>query len=100
MKISGLKVMESAAGFYIGRSYFDGEVDLPYSRESGYFQTREQAQLELNEETLMSFEEWCDANADEINIELAENGADRELDFDSEREFETRYQKYLDGFDD
>jgi len=43
----------------------------------------------------LNFEEWYEANEDNINIELAENGADRELDFDSEREFDKRYQKYL-----
>ena len=32
---------------------------------------------------------------DEINIELAENGADREMDFDPELEFEIRYEDYL-----
>ena len=30
-----------------------------------------------------------------INVELAESGADRELDFHSEKEFEERYEKYL-----
>ena len=43
----------------------------------------------------LTFDEWYSLNEDEINIELAENGADREMDFDSETEFEIRYQKYL-----
>ena len=43
----------------------------------------------------LTFDEWYSLNEDEINIELAENGAYRELDFDSELEFEVRYQKYL-----
>ena len=34
--------------------------------------------------TILSFEEWYDLYEEEINIELAESGADRELDFDSE----------------
>lgn len=36
--MSELKVMQSAAGYYIGRSYFDleCECEFPYSRESGY----------------------------------------------------------------
>ena len=45
----------------------------------------------------MSFEKWYAKFEDEINIELAETGADRELDFDSEREFDKRYQMYLEN---
>lgn len=48
----------------------------------------------------LNFDEWYDLYADEINIELAENGADREMDFDSELEFEVRYQKYLNQMKD
>lgn len=36
---------------------------------------------------------------DEINITLAETGADREMDFNPEREFEDRYMTYLNDFD-
>ena len=43
----------------------------------------------------LRYDEWYNLNEDEINIELAENGADREMDFDSEREFEKRYEIYL-----
>jgi hypothetical protein len=43
----------------------------------------------------LTFDEWYNLYEDEINIELAENGADREMDFDPELEFEIRYQKYL-----
>jgi hypothetical protein len=43
----------------------------------------------------LTFDAWYCSYEDEINIELAENGADRELDFDSELEFEVRYQEYL-----
>lgn len=43
----------------------------------------------------LSYEEWYVENEEEIYIELAESGADRELDFDSEREFEKRYEIYL-----
>ena len=43
----------------------------------------------------LTFDEWYNLYEDEINIELAENGADREMDFDSELEFEIRYQNYL-----
>jgi hypothetical protein len=44
----------------------------------------------------LDYEEWFAVNEDEINIELAENGADREMDFDLELELEKRYQEYLD----
>ena len=45
---------------------------------------------------MLDFDEWHGLYEDEINIELAESGADRELDFDPELEFEKRYQEYLD----
>jgi hypothetical protein len=44
----------------------------------------------------LEFEDWYTLNEDEINIELAESGADREMDFDPEMEFDIRYEKYLD----
>lgn len=47
--------------------------------------------------TILSFEDWYDIYEEEISINLAESGADRELDFDSEREFEKRYTKYIDS---
>jgi len=43
----------------------------------------------------LNFDQWYALNAEEIDIELAENGANREMDFDSELEFEIRYQKYI-----
>ena len=43
----------------------------------------------------LSFEDWYDLNEDAINIELAESGADRELDFNPEREFDRKYEQYL-----
>lgn len=43
----------------------------------------------------LNFDEWYELNEKEINIELAENGADREMDFDSEKEFRDRYQEYV-----
>ena len=46
---------------------------------------------------VLSFEEWYKQNEENINIELAESGADRELDFDSEKEFDDRYIKYCDA---
>ena len=46
-------------------------------------------------ERFLKYEEWYTKFEDEINIELAESGADREMDFDSEREFDERYEMYL-----
>ena len=48
----------------------------------------------------LTFEEWYDENEEKIWIELAETGADREMDFNSEVEFELRYNRYLDEYDD
>lgn len=52
-RVSDLKVMKSAAGWYIGRSYWDQEFgfDGPYSRESGYYGDPMQAQEELDQMT-------------------------------------------------
>jgi len=43
----------------------------------------------------LTFEKWLELYEDEILIELAESGADRELCFNLEDELETRYFKYL-----
>lgn len=52
-KVSDLKVMQSAAGWYIGRSYWDEEFGFegPYSRESGYYATEHEARVHLSNET-------------------------------------------------
>lgn len=39
----------------------------------------------------MDYEEWLDKNYDNLMIECAETGADRELDFDFDRFAEKRY---------
>lgn len=49
----------------------------------------------LKEDEKMSYDEWYEVNEEEINIELAESGADREMDFDCERAFEDRYENYI-----
>ena len=48
--VSPFKVMQSAAGFYIGTSEWDNDFkcDMPYSRESGYYPTQEAAQQALD----------------------------------------------------
>lgn len=50
--ITPLKVMKSAAGYYLGHACYveeDGgfKYEVPYSRESGYFRTKEEAQQAL-----------------------------------------------------
>lgn len=54
--VSPLKVMKSAAGYYVGHGYYDPEMGmteadgypLPWSRESDYFGTYEDAEKHLN----------------------------------------------------
>lgn len=51
MIISDLKVMNNNRGWYVGRTYQDnemGDIDFPYSRDSGYFDTEEEAQAYLD----------------------------------------------------
>ena len=43
----------------------------------------------------LTYDEWYDVNEDRIFYELAESGADREMDFNPEKEFGQRYQEYL-----
>jgi hypothetical protein len=44
-EVTDLKIMHSPAGFYIGREMADGE---PFSRESGYYRSKSEAQEHLN----------------------------------------------------
>lgn len=44
---------------------------------------------------LTEYDVWFNKNEESILIELAESGADRELDFNLEAEFDKRFQKYL-----
>ena len=51
---------------------------------------------------MYNFEEFVNKYGEEIDIELSENGADREMDFDREEEYLVRYDRYLmkdDSFD-
>lgn len=46
--VSPLKVMKSAAGYYIGRDYIEADPNgehfpLPWDRETGYYRDREMA---------------------------------------------------------
>jgi len=38
---------------------------------------------------------WLEVNEDDLAIEAAETGMDRELDFDGERWREERYEEYI-----
>jgi len=43
-QVSQLKVLKSAAGFYIGRTYTQNPMgEIPYDRQSRYFDTAEHA---------------------------------------------------------
>ena len=44
---------------------------------------------------ILEYDEWFDQFEEEINLELAETGADREMDFNPEEEFRRRYESYL-----
>ncbi len=46
----------------------------------------------------LDFAQWYDLNADELFIQFAESGADRELDFDFELAAEKQYEIYLANF--
>ena len=48
--------------------------------------------------TVTEYDIWYQENESNILIELAENGADREMDFDLEAEFCIRYQRYCESF--
>lgn len=43
----------------------------------------------------LNYDDWFDQHCDELNIKFAETGADREMDFDLERELEKEYLKYM-----
>jgi len=47
-KIGPLTVLQSNAGYYIGRLYYYSEDEcVPYSRESTYYQNKEDAKRDL-----------------------------------------------------
>ena len=48
-QISDFKVMKSNAGYYIGRSEFQADINLsfPYSRDSQYYPSKEIAEKHL-----------------------------------------------------
>lgn len=48
----------------------------------------------------LDYDEWLGFSMSRINEELAESGADREMGFDAEREYEKRYESYCDSFND
>ena len=68
-RYSDLKVMQSAAGWYVGTSYLSeyGPPDEPGSRDTEYFATREEAQACLDNLEAVP-EEEPDDTLDEIPI--------------------------------
>ena len=51
--------------------------------------------LDSHDDNKLNYEAWYELNEEELYIKFAETGADRELDFDSEREFDREYEEYL-----
>ena len=51
---------------------------------------------------MQSFEKWFKVNGKELAIQFAENGADREMDYDFEEECYKEYENWLNkqGFTD
>ena len=47
------------------------------------------------EKSKLNFEDWYNLNEEELFIKAAENGEDRELDYNSEDFAEREYEKYL-----
>jgi hypothetical protein len=45
----------------------------------------------------LNFEDWILKNEDDLYIEAAETGADREYDYDSEKFYEEQYTIYLES---
>lgn len=43
----------------------------------------------------MNYEKWYDTNEEELHMECAESGADRELDFNFDDFCESKYEEYL-----
>tara|TARA_R100000700_G_scaffold41206_2_gene60492 strand:+ start:928 stop:1095 length:168 start_codon:yes stop_codon:yes gene_type:complete len=42
------------------------------------------------------YEIWYDKHIDELRIKWSENGADREMDFDEDREIEMEFSRFKD----
>lgn len=54
--VSGLRVLRSAAGYYVGRTDAEG---FPYSRESGYFRTEDKAEEALAYARIIEIPDEC-----------------------------------------
>jgi len=48
---------------------------------------------------MLKYEEWYSIVENTLNCLFAENGADREMDFDVEDEFRKAYDAYLNTYD-
>ena len=49
LQVSAIKILQSNAGYYLGRDYWDDECNcsLPYSRETEYYGTLAEAESAL-----------------------------------------------------
>lgn len=59
MSYTELKIMKSNAGYYVGRGYMEGIIEVPGSRESGYYATKEEAEKAFDFNT---FDRDCSEN--------------------------------------
>ena len=50
--------------------------------------------IKYNEDSY--FRWWYEENIDELRIKWSENGADREMDFDEDREIEMEFSRFKD----
>lgn len=54
-----LQILSSAAGWYIGRLYYDGGIEYPGTRESHYYSFAEDAESAFNDGFVLRV---CDEN--------------------------------------
>ena len=62
-QVSELTMLRCEKGFYLGRAYHNGELWIPYNRESDYFKTPEDAVNHYKYITIS-----CQVNEDEFCI--------------------------------
>ena len=65
--VSEYRVLKSAAGYYVGREYWDTEFNYwgPYERESGYYPDAESAQPTL----LHCIKQDCLSSCEELIVD-------------------------------
>lgn len=55
--------------------------------------------MPTNEFKPLELEEWLNENEEQLNIEAAESGSDREMDYCPEAYAKIRYEQYLKDFE-